>query len=604
MNAEVARFLLLFRGAPDRHRALLFSACGLLAIATGFVLVPPPVAEKLIVAGGYYYMLGVFAAFVLFAGRVATARREVWSGWWRRPGWVVLALVAATLFTVWSDTFQHKVLFDEYVLQGTAWHMHLTKEIGTPVRAYDIEGTWLAIDAFLDKRPYFFTFLISLVHDLSGFRLENTYALNVALACVCLASVYWLVRVLTGRRGPALLAMGLLATLPLVGQNATGASMELHNLTMIAVVMVAGVLYARAPDGDRLALLVLATVLLAQSRYESVLFVAPVAVIIVIGWWRGGRALLPWPAILAPLLLVPYAWHSRIVDTKPVLWQLREGDTGRFGWQYLAGNLDGARNFFFAISPGQPNSLWLTLLGLAGLAWAGVRLIARLRRARVAPAAFSPAMPVVMLVGAGIASNLGMLMFYYWSRFDEPITARFALPTCLLLSLLAGWLVHSLDARRLPATRVAFLGLGVWLLVFGAPAYARRLYTSQNLVAQEIEWELAQALRQPGPVLMITTRATMPYLLHRVSAVNTPVARTRTTQIAWHLREGTFRTVLVSQVLRPTTAEGDAGIDRDDVLPPEFKLEPLERKRFGMRWIRISRLVAVEVEPAAAKADQ
>ena len=150
------------------------------------------------------------------------------------------------------------------------------------------------------------------------------------------------------------------------------------------------------------------------------------------------------------------------------------------------------------------------------------------------------------------------------------------------------------DARRIP--------VGVWLLVFAAPAYARRLYTSQNLVAHEIEWELAQALRQPGPVLMITTRATMPYLLHRVSAINTPVARTRTAQIAWHLREGTFRTVLVSQVLRPTTAGGDAGIDPDDVLPPEFKLEPIERKRFGMRWIRISRLIAVEVEPAAAKA--
>ncbi len=600
MHAVAARFLLLFREASDRRRALLFLVSGLLAGAAGFVLVAPPVAEKLIVAGGYYYLLGVFAAFAFFAGRVAAARREVWAGWWRGRGGVALALVAGTLFTVWSDTFQHKVLFDEYVLQGTAWHMHLTKEVGAPVRAYDIQGTWLAIDAFLDKRPYFFTFLISLAHDLTGFRLENAYALNVALTGVLLGLVYWLVRALTGRRGPALLAMGLLATLPLVGQNTTGASMELHNLTMIAVVLAAGVLFLRAPDADRLALLVLATVLLAQSRYESVLFVAPVAGIILIGWWRGGRALLPWPAIVAPLLLVPYAWHSRIVDAKPALWQLREGDTSRFGWQYVAGNLEGARDFFFAISPGQPNSLWLTLLGLAGLAGAGGVLIARLRRA---PGTISPAVAVVMLMGAGIATNLGLLMFYYWSRFDEPITARFALPSCLLLALVAGWLVSRLDARRIPATRVAFFGLGVWLLAFGDRAYARRLYTSQNMVARETDWEVAQALRQPGPVLIITTRATMPYLLHRVSAVLTPVARTRAAQIAWHLREGTFRTVLVAQVLRPTTAEGDAGIDPDDVLPPEFKLEPLERKRFGMRWIRISRLVAVDVEPAAAKAD-
>ena len=600
MIAVLSRLVPLFREVADRRRALLFAACGAAAFAVGFVFVAPPVAERIIIAAGYYYILGLFGLMVYFACRVAAGRREVWSGWLRRPGWVGVALVVATAFAVWSDTFRHKILFDEYVLQGTAWHMHATKEIGTPIRAYDFAGTWLAIDAFLDKRPYFFTFLVSLVHDLSGYRLENAFALNVGLAGICLALVYWMVRVLTGTRGPALLAVALLATLPLFGQNVTGASMELHNLTMITVVMAVGILYLRAPDGGRLAFLVLATVLLAQSRYESVLFVAPVAVVIVIGWLRGGRALLPWPAIISPLLLVPYAWHSRIVDTKPVLWQLREGDTGRFGWHYLTGNLEGARNFFFAVTPGQPNSVWLTLLGLAGLLWAGVQLVVRRRRSAADRAPIAPAGTVLGLMGAGIGVNLGMLMFYYWSRFDEPITARFALPCCLLLAVAGAWLVHSLDLRRWPATRLAALGLAAWLLVFAAPAYARRLYTAQNLVMQEIEWELEQMQRQPGPVLVITSKATMPYLLHRISAVNTPVARARAAQIAWHLQLGTFRDVYVAQVVRPTSAQGEAGIEPEDELPPEFKLQPLERKRFGMRWIRISRLVSVEVAPAPA----
>lgn len=110
--------------------------------------------------------------------------------------------------------------------------------------------------------------------------------------------------------------------------------------------------------------------------------------------------------------------------------------------------------------------------------------------------------------------------------------------------------------------------------------------------------------RQPGPVLVITSKATMPYLLHRISAINTPVARARGAQIAWHLRAGTFREVLVAQILRPTSAQGDAGVDPEDELPPEFKLQPIDRKRFGMRWIRISRVTAVEVEPAPANAGQ
>jgi hypothetical protein len=121
---------------------------------------------------------------------------------------------------------------------------------------------------------------------------------------------------------------------------------------------------------------------------------------------------------------------------------------------------------------------------------------------------------------------------------------------------------------------------------------------------REIEWELDQMRQRPGPVLVITSKATMPYLLHRVSAINTPVARTRAAQIAWHLERGTFREVLVAQVLRPTTAQGDAGVEAEDVLPEHFKLEPLDRKRFGTRWIRISRVTAVEAEPAAPPAGQ
>jgi hypothetical protein len=90
----------------------------------------------------------------------------------------------------------------------------------------------------------------------------------------------------------------------------------------------------------------------------------------------------------------------------------------------------------------------------------------------------------------------------------------------------------------------------------------------------------------------------MPYLLHRISAIPPPVARGRGPQIAWHMRQGTFREVLVAQVVRPTSARGEAGIEPGDELPPEFQLEPIERKRFGLRWIRLSRLRAVDSEPA------
>ena len=498
---------------------------------------------------------------------------------------------------VGTDTFAHKVLFDEYVLQGTAWHLHLTKEVGTPIRAYDFSGTWLAVDTFLDKRPYFFPFLVSLVHDLTGYRTGNAYAVNVAAAVVALAALGWLVVALTGRRGPAWLAIAGLATLPLFGQAATGASMEMLNLAMIAAVSVAAVLYLRAPDDDRLGFLVLGAVLLAQTRYESVLFVAPVAVVVLLGWRRAGRALLPWPALVAPLLLVPYAWHDRFVATRPALWQLREGETSRFAWRYLAGNLEGAVNFFLSTSPLQANSLWLTLAGGLGLAWLAWRCLAA-RGGAGGPGGTVPGV-VVLLTGATVAANLGMLMFYYWSRLDEPIAARFALPACLLLAVVAAWAAHGLDGRGWPATRVAAGALAAWVLVWGAPAYAHRFYTDYNLVMHELDWQVAQLEARPPGTLLITSKATMPFLLRRIPAVNTVLARGRADQISWHLQQGTFREVIVSQVLRPLPAPGEVILEPEDELPERFRLEPVAEKRFGGRWVRLSRVTGIEPAPTA-----
>ncbi len=596
-------WLSLASDRSDRRALLLFMASGVAAVVVGFRLVGPGLAEQLIAEGGYYYILSVFALWLYFGWRVLAARREVLRGWLRRPGWAGAFILAAAAFALWSDAFAHKVLFDEYVLQGTAWHMHLTKEVGTPIRAFDFAGTWLVIDTFLDKRPYFFTFLVSLLHDLTGFRLANVFVLNAVLTVATLAVVYWIVRALTARTAPALFAVALLATLPLFGQNASGASMEQLNLALIAGLIVSAILYLRAPGPDRLAFLVLGAVLLAQTRYESVLFVIPVAIVVVLGWARARRLILPWPALIAPLLLVPYAWHDRFVGSKPVLWQLREGESSRFAWHYLPNNLDGAWSFFASTNPSQPNSLWLALVGGLGLVAAVARWLIR-RRAHPAGPALSPAVVGTALFALTIAGNLAMLMFYYWSRLDEPIATRFALPFCFVLAVAAGWLVHALDRWRWPATRVGFVGLAAWLLVFGAPAMAHRFYTTQNMVMHETNWELEQAKARPGPVLWVTAKATMPFLLERIPAVNTTIAAVRGPQIAWHLREGTFREVLVAQVIRPTTPQGDPIVDPDEILPAAFRLETVAEKRFGARWIRISRLAGVDTPPAAAQPGQ
>ena len=146
----------LLRDTADRRRPLLFVLSTALAWVLGIAAVTPSEAEKLIGAGGYYYMLGLFSLFVVYGARVWAERPLVWRAWVRAPGLVGIVVLGTTAVAIWCDPFKHKILFDEYVLQGTAFHMHATKEIGTIIRAYDVWGTWLPIDTFFDKRPYFY----------------------------------------------------------------------------------------------------------------------------------------------------------------------------------------------------------------------------------------------------------------------------------------------------------------------------------------------------------------------------------------------------------------------------------------------------------------
>ena len=269
------------------RRLLLLALCGALALLTGYVAVPTIAAGHLIIAWGYYYMLAVFSLFVWFAWKFAQARREVWMGWLRRPGRAGLAIAAGLLFAVWGDTFRHKILFDEFVIQGTAYEMHVTKQVSTILRAYNIGGTWLSIDTYLDKRPFFLHFLVSLLHDLTGYRIANFFAINVAFAGAVIGILYWFARQLAGR-GRAIFAVLLLSTLPIFCQNTSGAAMDMSIVAMICARRVPRHhLYLRDPGDDRLSLLVLGCVLLVESRYESILFFGPTAFVVALGWAPG-----------------------------------------------------------------------------------------------------------------------------------------------------------------------------------------------------------------------------------------------------------------------------------------------------------------------------
>jgi hypothetical protein len=581
----------------DLRRLLLALLVALLALVLGFHAVGLGAAESFIRHGGYWFMM---VLMLMFCGSLwelwrseATGLRMLWGS--HRAG--ILTVLVCSAFVLSMDRFAYKVQFDEQVIQATAQNLHFTKEVGALVRAYTLGGSFLPIDAMMDKRPYLLPFLGSLLHDFTGYRTLNLFLFNAALVPVLLGLVYRIGDRLGGKRA-GLVAVLALSTLPLLGQTATSAGMEMLNLTMLAATLMAALRYVEAPDARRLALLCLCSVLLSQCRYESVIFALPVCACILWGWRKSGRILLPWQACVTPLLFIPYALHNRVLSATPRLWQLNEGQSSRFSLSYLQGNLSGAVRYLFFYDINLSASMLLGYLGLlcvALLPWV-------LRRERRAGAALS-GWAVFGLFAALIVGNLAMLMFYYWAQLNDPIASRFALPLYLTLALTIGYV----STRLLEGRPRAWSALGVLFLayVMGVlkPAMAHAFYTEYNLGARVVEWSTEEIdAMPPRSRLVIANRSSLPFIIECQPSLPRLAIEIGIEKLRFHMEGRTFEEVLVLQTLRPGSVDGDYYIDPKDVLPEGWKTEVIAEKRFGAVLERISRLVALpppKVEQAA-----
>lgn len=588
----------LMRDRDALRRLVLFALIGVLAIWIGFKFFSAKLAGELIKDWGYYVIAGTFGGWVVL-GMKSIASSGWRSGFSKRSeAWQVAGLtLGLTLIAVLTTPYAYKILFDEAVIQSTAWNMHMEREIGALGRAYEVEGLLRSLQTYLDKRPYFFPFLVSLVHDITGYRALNAHLLNTALMPVCLGLLYVLGRRLAGHRA-GLVALASLGGFSLLAVNATGAGLEMLNLAMILVAMWAAARYLEAPNDLRLGFFLLTVILLAGTRYESSLYVGCGACVVAVGWWQERRIRLPWVALVAPLLLIPCALHNTYLSGTPVLWELRDGYEVRFSYGYLVANLASAKQYFFNLTPGIANSIWLTLAGgSAGLAllW---RAVCRRREGLV----LSATGMAVFLIGLGVLANLALLMAYYWGDLSDPVVSRLSLPIHALLALAIAAALALVPVRwQTRATGGALAAALACYLGFGLPVNWRSTALNTTETAQRWE-ERVVAARGPATRIVLTDKSPLSWFVRGVGSTTIERGVLRKDALAFHLRHHSYQEILVTQTLVPTSAEGDLRVARADVLPPEFVLEPIAERRIGSHLQRISVLREIKVDAPLAPA--
>ncbi len=413
-------------------RLVLLALSVILSLGFSFFALDPSWAARFVTYAGYPLLFATFSIFVYSLFKIRGQWRSL-PGQMLKSPLPVLTIGGCTGFLFLQEPFGFKILMDEVILLGTSMSMHFEKAVLVPGMANDYEGSFRIIEAYLDKRPYFHPFLISLLHDLTGYRPANAFILNIILTPVMLSLAYSFGRKLTDQRG-GILSVLLLTSLPLLAQNATGGHFEILNLVMILIVMLLACRYLQKLDGPSLTAFCYAGLLLAQTRYEAGVFVIPIGILVLLGWRRKGEVLLPWPVIFAPLQLVCIPMQFLISMSKTYFWQLDDTDKDQvFSLGFIGENLQDAARYFFHYGQTNSNSLLLSLLGLTAavcfLAYALPRLgrFTQDQHSHLVLASFLLA----------VLASFALAMGYHWGQLTDPVASRFCLPLLLMGALAA-----------------------------------------------------------------------------------------------------------------------------------------------------------------------
>ncbi|MEO0797018.1 MAG: hypothetical protein AAFX93_17820 [Verrucomicrobiota bacterium] len=571
---------------------LLFS--GALSIYLGFFHFSAPNSVVVVRDYGYFAMLVVFLLWAFQAYRVLSAYWGDCLNWCKEfLDWKFYVTFAALTLTLWfTQEVGFKVLMDEIILLSTSMSMHIDRQAVAVLRAYELSGAFVPIEGFVDKRPLMYPFLVTMLHDFTGYRPENPFVINMACLPVGLFLSFVLGVILSGKRAGGYLAMIFLALFPLYNQCCHGGGFEALNLVMIFGVFLTGYFYLQNPRAEFLSLLCLTSVFLANVRYESALFIIPTGLLIIAGWLRKKEMVISYGLILTPLLLLPIPLLFRVFEVAPDMnWQLSsKGAESPFGFEYFARNLGQAYAMFFDRTQELPVSLFLSWFGFLGFAFFVATLFSQLRKKR----ALEPAVLSLIFVLVGIGILLALLLLYFWD-FNSIMTRRLALPMVILMMFPPIYAIaHVKYSDRVFA---AAIGLALIAMVLDTtPRNSKELFTLDYDPGEMTKWQRQFIKDNPNEYnLMIDIPGL--WITHHWPAITTQKAQEKKGILKYHLENKTFDNIYVVQKFTKDIGTRQIKPRKNSLLDEDFILETVaETTVNGYLLLRISRVVDIDRE--------
>lgn len=569
---------------------LLLCLVALGAVWLAFVVFDSQEAIHIVKHYGYWLLLANVGVFVFLLFRNFKGAGAILLELTRSRRSVIVSVVLGGLLLQLLQPWGYKIVMDEPVLAATALRMHEYKEVMATVRAHEINGTFRQLDGYVDKRPFFFPFLVSVLHDIFGYRSINPIILNGVLSFVFLALLFYSGEQCWPVHGGHLSVL-LFLTMPLLAMSATGAGFGILNLVMLLLTMQLAIHYLRDPQVGSMNLLIYSGLLLAQSRYESAVFVLPIGLVVLLGWFKARQVQINTLTLCAPLLLIPYGLQRVIFDGSAAAYELREGASEAFSWAHIPGNCIDAINFFFNIRTTEyANSVLLSV----AFVFSAILLVFLLFRRRIVMNFQSPVWIVALGFTAVVVFNFVLLMSYHWGQLNDIMATRIALPFLLLQVLLSVRVAREVFSKSIQL-KLMYATIGCFIVGFTMPSAAKNDYLQWVPGQHEAVWvqEQSKALNDQNVLLISDTH--LMSVIERVPTIAGFWAKKNKAKLKLHLDLHTYEAIYIVHRMVEDPAGGSAMIPATSVYD-DYELELVTESKLGeKRFIRMSRIIDVRL---------
>ncbi|HMV78060.1 MAG TPA: glycosyltransferase family 39 protein [Leptospiraceae bacterium] len=528
-----------------------------------------------------YYFLAVIFIFSLnpIAERYLE-RYPAYHSFWNENR---LKLSLGFLFSVilfFSVPAVFQILADETNLLSESLSFYKYKTHTNLIEAVEIFGNTSIINQDTAHRPGMYPFLVSLMHSVSGFRPENSFAVNLILLFLSFISVFRLAEKFTESEEIRIGLPILVLSFPITAICFRSGGFDALNLFFFLVWLHSVHLYLKTEAEPNAEWMIFTSILAGTARYESILLIIPSLFLILTAVFRKNfrLELLTWRTVLSVILFFPLLWQRMVSSSL-----LNAGDSNKdpISFSYLFPNILNLADFFRNLVPGTfPSSSALFFLCIAGI---GV-LLWNFRKSEYS----SEEKNTILTAFMGLCLVYSVRLAYYFGDLRLPWVHRLSLEAAFVLCIPAAvflkYLFVDIFKKNIIYYTIIFL-IAMQNLSTAAGNQSIRTITTHREFINNLNF--LKGFPKEG-TLVISGRPGM-YVSHGINAVSFDTVLTKTNELENWMNNKIAARVFVFQEIQINTG---LSMPYCSLVLPALSLgqAELEYSVTGGTFIRVSRV--------------